>query len=351
MALDESWTRSLCAYRFCLSISWIKSSISSGIITSSWRTLCKHSGTVSEPNFNYPLLWKEVNSEPTLRSCTRNVLLHCYWVLRLPEMVPQEVLLEVYPEYWTVGNTPTENPKFRLPGHSPFQRGSMETDGRQDDGPLGSCQKGGTARYTVSITFLWILLVPTWILRLPIALLRLSFVMENTILRTMAILALLLGASSIATASILIASKEQLNSATKSDRWIDASRCPKLLSSIDFWTCLTWPITSFVWWVILMWLTCEFMICGHAGRYCCPFWYSFHLRYLFNLMLVALALQSWMLHPPLSPNDAATVLWMEFLGLVDVTPRMAWLSLFLNTPLSSVCVILSPPISAISWIF
>ena len=122
-------------------------------------------------------------------------------------------------------------------------------------------ERGGRSAYCQYHSS-WILLVPTWILRLPIALLRLSVVVGNTTLRTMAILALLLAASSIATASILIASKEQLNSATKSDRWIDASRCPKLLSSIDFWTCLTWPITSFVWWVMVMQLTYGFMISG-----------------------------------------------------------------------------------------
>ena len=91
-----------------------------------------------------------------------------------------------------------------------------------------------------------------WIVRLPIALLQLPVAFGNTMLRTMAILAFLLAASSLISASFFIASKEHLlTSAAKRERWINASICPKLFPSIDFWLCLSWPVTSFVWWVSL----------------------------------------------------------------------------------------------------
>jgi len=93
-----------------------------------------------------------------------------------------------------------------------------------------------------------ILTVP--IARLPIALLQLPTAFGNTMLRTLVILAFLLATSSLVTASFFIASKELLTSAAKRKRWLDASMCPKLFHSIDFWLCLSWPVTSFVWWVI-----------------------------------------------------------------------------------------------------
>jgi len=81
----------------------------------------------------------------------------------------------------------------------------------------------------------------------------------------MAISAFLLAVSSLVSASVFIASKEHLlSSAVKRERWIDASICPKLFLSIDFWSCLSWPVTSFVWWVFL---------CYHA--ICKPSKYSF----------------------------------------------------------------------------
>ena len=84
--------------------------------------------------------------------------------------------------------------------------------------------------------------------RLPIALLQLPVTFGNTTFRTMAILAFLLAASSLFSASFFIASKEHLlASVAKREKWIDASICPKLLLSIDFWSCLSWPVTSFVW--------------------------------------------------------------------------------------------------------
>jgi len=106
---------------------------------------------------------------------------------------------------------------------------------------------------------------PDRIIRLPIALLQLPVAFGNTMLRTMAISAFLLAVSSIVSASVFIASKEHLlSSAMKRERWIDASICPKLFLSIDFWSCLSWPVTSFVWWVFL---------CYHA--ICKPSKYSF----------------------------------------------------------------------------
>lgn len=72
-------------------------------------------------------------------------------------------------------------------------------------------------------------------------------------LRTLVILAFLLAISSLVSASFFIASKERLTSAGKREKWIDASICPKFFPSIDFWLCLSWPVTSFVWWVIMPW--------------------------------------------------------------------------------------------------
>jgi len=220
---------------------------------------------------NQALLFKASNSEPTLRSWARNVLYTFVghfafqkWYFKNYSWKSTRNIEEKYVLQPKVGNFNIQD----IP-HSDERLWKQTVDGMMTH--WGFVRKGAALAILSVHHILRIILIPTWILRLPIALLRLSVVMGNAILRTMSILAFLLAASSVATASILIASREQLNSATKRDRWIDASTCPKLLSSIDFWTCLTFPITSFVWWVILMWLTCEFMISGHAGRYCCPF--------------------------------------------------------------------------------
>ena len=126
------------------------------------------------------------------------------------------------------------------------------------------------------------------IVRLPIALLQLPVAFGNTTLRIIAISAFLLAASSLVSASVFIASKEHLlTSATKREKWIDASICPKLFLSIDFWSCLSWPITSFVWWVFLCYyadLEIFTYTSMHAGRSCYHFLRSSPLPLSVNLI-------------------------------------------------------------------
>jgi len=106
--------------------------------------------------------------------------------------------------------------------------------------------------YTISVELdISLVLTVRIVTRLPIALLQLPVAFANKMLRTMAILAFLLAASSLVSASFFIASSEHLlTSAAKQERWINASICPKMFLSIDFWSCLSWPVTSFVWYVL-----------------------------------------------------------------------------------------------------
>ena len=80
---------------------------------------------------------------------------------------------------------------------------------------------------------------------------QLPTVFNHIYLRVAVILAFLLSLSSGASACIFRAFSEFLGSSTKGSRWIEASRYKKRISSVDFWACLAWPLTSLSWLVLL----------------------------------------------------------------------------------------------------
>ena len=78
-----------------------------------------------------------------------------------------------------------------------------------------------------------------------IALFLQPFVSDSTLLRAVTASSFLLDGASFASAFILVASKDRM--IHKRDQWIEASRYPMTWTSISFWGCLTWPLTSFTW--------------------------------------------------------------------------------------------------------
>jgi len=81
-----------------------------------------------------------------------------------------------------------------------------------------------------------------------IALFLQPFVLDNTLLRAVTASSFFLAGASFVSAFTLVASKDRMiRSRHKRDQWIEASRHPMTWTSISFWGCLTWPLTSFTW--------------------------------------------------------------------------------------------------------
>jgi len=193
---------------------------------------------------------KKLNSETLLKSWARNLLYHFVGYCAFQIWYFNSY---AWKSTWTIGlyvfQIETGNSNFQDVLHSNEELWKQTVDRMVVLWDL--VRKGGALSLPSVSLFdclsLRVLANLTQIVRLPIALLQLSVVMGNTMLRTMAILAFLLAVSSMASACFLIAYKAQLYSDSRSDRWIYASKCPRCLSSIDFWTRLSWPVTSFMW--------------------------------------------------------------------------------------------------------
>ena len=81
-----------------------------------------------------------------------------------------------------------------------------------------------------------------------IALFLQPFVLDSALLRAASASSCFLAGASLVSAFILVASKDRMiRSRHKRDQWIEASRHPMTWTSIGFWGCLTWPLTSFTW--------------------------------------------------------------------------------------------------------
>ena len=204
-------------------------------------------------NLSNALLSKEADqSEHLLTSLARNFLYTLVGYFAF-----QRWYLKRYS--WKVSTTVGDVPRWEV--GNPNDHSQVVVQSNQDRWEINLSRltivwdlvrMGGTLSvpYVRSVSTLSNSLVLTvhFLTRLPIALLQLPVVFGNATLRTMVILAFLLATSSLVSASFFVASKEHLlTSAVKRERWIDASICLKLFPSIDFWLCISWPVTSFVW--------------------------------------------------------------------------------------------------------
>ena len=189
---------------------------------------------------------KKSNSETLLRSWARNLLYNFVGYCAFQIWYFNSY---AWKSTWTIGlyvfQMETGNSSFQ---DVPFSNEELWKKTVDRMVVLWDLVRKGGALSLPSVSLYTLLLANlTQIFRLPIALLQLSVVMGNAIMRTMAILAFLLAVSSLAAASFLMAYKAQMYSDSRRDRWLYASKCPRYLSSIDFWTRLSWPVTSFVW--------------------------------------------------------------------------------------------------------
>ncbi len=90
----------------------------------------------------------------------------------------------------------------------------------------------------------------TYHCRTTVALFLQPYIFDRIYLKLIVTVAFLLSAASGTSASILLAHKERLRSVVKREAWVNASKYPKTFSSINFWTGMSWPLTTITWWVI-----------------------------------------------------------------------------------------------------
>jgi len=128
----------------------------------------------------------------------------------------------------------------------------MEIHGLQNDTRLDRCRVGSNTVPTVSInqSILSSLTHLSMYCRITVALFLHPYIFNRIYLKLTVTIAFLLSAASGTSASILLAHKEHLRSVVKREAWIKASKSPKTFSSINFWTGMSWPLTTLTWWVI-----------------------------------------------------------------------------------------------------
>jgi hypothetical protein len=86
--------------------------------------------------------------------------------------------------------------------------------------------------------------------RTTVALFLHPYIFNRIYLKLIVTVAFLLSVASGTSASILLTHKKRLRSVVKKEAWVNASKYPKTFSSIDFWTGMSWPLTTLTWWVI-----------------------------------------------------------------------------------------------------
>jgi len=88
-------------------------------------------------------------------------------------------------------------------------------------------------------------------LRLSVAFLQIDIILNNIYHRTFSILAFIFSSASLAASCIFIANEASLDSVEKFKQWEIASQDQHTPSSVDLWVCLTLPLTSLAWYVLM----------------------------------------------------------------------------------------------------
>ena len=219
----------------------------------------------------------------------------------------------------------------------------MEIHGLQNDTRLDRCRVGSNTVPTVSVnqSVLSSLTHRSMYCRTTVALFLHPYIFDRIYLKLIVTVAFLLSAASGTSASILLAHKERLRSVVKREAWVNASKHPKTFSSINFWTDMSWPLTTLTWWVIRT-------LCQIGNRE------SDHLTYrAAGLCLVAVLSLAW--QSPVTPNPMSKVDVVLVGGITFLTAMIFLASCCIRntyqTFLPIVCSMLSlRSICSCSWI-
>jgi len=89
--------------------------------------------------------------------------------------------------------------------------------------------------------------VLTFLNRTSVTFLQIQDVLDSVYPRTFAVLAFILSGASFAASYIFIANATRLDCDEKFCQWESASRQPNTWDSLNFWACMSLPLTSMVW--------------------------------------------------------------------------------------------------------